>query len=270
MPASEGCGAVRAATQCIMGTCAATSAGRFFKWMWAPTRLARTARSSRIRRLQVEAGRPIPKARRSSSPRPRITSQPGLLAAGSTPKRSSTAAAVPLAVSVAMTRQAPLGRISRLSLRSVHHRCRRTSKTSGLRSLASKSASWVSTLAGSSAMVRTGSPDGCSNCTTPTGGGASRRTTPTQCSRPVMVHSRRLRQVNETLLAAGSMVQVPVRLACGWSIAVTAGSLRSQRVFMTTPEGVISWSGGVVEPSPAPGPLGGSDGQPAHQRHSGN
>src|SRR4029450_10206254 len=68
--------------------------------------------------------------------------------------------AVPLAVSIAMTRQAPLGRISRLSLRSIHHRCRRTSKASGLRSLASMSASWVSTLAGSSAMVRTGSPDG--------------------------------------------------------------------------------------------------------------
>ena len=73
----------------------------------------------------------MPKARRSSTPRPRSTSESGLLAPGSTSKRSSTRPAVPLAVSVAMTRQVPVGRTSRLSLRSVHHRCRMASKDVG-------------------------------------------------------------------------------------------------------------------------------------------
>ena len=41
---------------------------------------------------------------------------------------NSFEAAAPRAVSVAMTRQVPVGRTSRLSLRSVHHRCRTAPK----------------------------------------------------------------------------------------------------------------------------------------------
>jgi hypothetical protein len=47
------------------------------------------------------------------------------------------------AVRVAITHKLPPGRTCRLSLRRVHHRCRRASETSGPRSRAARSVSWV-------------------------------------------------------------------------------------------------------------------------------
>jgi hypothetical protein len=174
------------------------------------TRLARRARSSRILGSKIEACLPMPRARRSSTPRPRSTGQSGPLAPASTSKRSSSNPAVPRAVSVAITRKAPAGTTSRLSLGRVHHRCCMTSRTSGPRSLVSRSGSWVSSLNGSKAIVRTGRPEGCWTRMTPTGGTSSRWTTSRQGSRPVTVQSQSLRHAKEMLVSAELMVQVPV------------------------------------------------------------
>jgi hypothetical protein len=75
---------------------------------WSSTRLARTARSTRIRGMKVEAGLAVSNPRRSGTPRPRSTSQSGLLAFGSSSRCSSIRLVRALAVSVAMTRQVPV------------------------------------------------------------------------------------------------------------------------------------------------------------------
>jgi hypothetical protein len=108
---------------------------------WSSTRLARTARSTRIRGMKVEAGLAVSNPRRSGTPRPRSTSQSGLPAFGSSSRCSSIRLVRALAVSVAMTRQVPVGRTSRLWLWSVHQRCRLTSTASGPPSMVSRSLS---------------------------------------------------------------------------------------------------------------------------------
>jgi hypothetical protein len=102
-----------------------------------------------------------------------------------------------------MTRKVPVGRIERLSLSRVHHRDSKTSQTSGLPSRTSRSAAPVSTLTGSSAMVRTGRPDGCWKRMTPTGGSSSRWMIPKACRRLVLVQSRSVRHAKEMMVSVG-------------------------------------------------------------------
>jgi hypothetical protein len=204
---------------------------------WIGTRLAWIANSSRIVGSRLEAGPPAAKARRSSAPRPRSTSRSRPLASGSGSRRSSTSPVVLWAVRVAMTRQAPPGRISRLWLWSVRHRCRR--------------------LAGSSAMVRTGRLDGCSKRITPTGGSSSRWMSPEQTLRPVTVQSRSGRHAKEAMLSWGSMVQVPVGRERDRSVVTVPGSRRSRRAVMTVPVG----SGPGARTSVPRRPIGGAQGR---------
>jgi hypothetical protein len=69
--------------------------------VWVPARLACSVRSSWILGSKIEARLLMPKARRSSTPRPCSTSQSGPLAPGSFSKCSSIKPVVPPAVSVA-------------------------------------------------------------------------------------------------------------------------------------------------------------------------
>jgi hypothetical protein len=85
-------------------------------------------------------------------------------------------------------------------------------------------------------MVRTSSPDGCSNWTTPTGGSASSCITPRQCRRPVVAASLSQDQVRETLLWEGSMIQLPSGASAARPVVVSTGLLRSRSMVMTTPE----------------------------------
>ena len=133
----------------------------------------------------------------------------------------------PRAVRVAMTRQVPVARISRLWLRSVHHR---GPERSGPPPIASRSAAAVSRLAGSNVMVRTGRSDGWWKRMTPTGGSSSRWMTPSPGSRPVPVQRRSVRHANKTPLLAGSMSQVPGESGRDRSVVVTPGSLCSGRL----------------------------------------
>src|SRR5215218_10170306 len=143
-------------------------------------------------------------ARRSSTPCLRITSRSRRPAVGSTSRCSSTRVEPLGVVRVAVTRQLPVGKTSRLWLCSVHHWCPETSQP------LVPSRSWSHCpLAGFKAMVRTGRSDAWWNEIAPTGGSASRWRTPKPCSRLVVVHSPSVRQASTTLLSAGSMVHVP-------------------------------------------------------------
>jgi hypothetical protein len=146
---------------------------------------------------------------------------------------------------------------------SVHHRGPMTSTTSGPRSMASRSASPVSTLAGSNAMVRTGRPDGCWKRMTPTDGSSSRWMTPKPCSRAVLVQSRSVRHAKEMLLSAGSMVDGP---CTSWKrmrsvdsgdprfAALVAGCHDSPEILKTVDE--FGWSQDIGGLDDQQGPLG--------------